>query len=110
MKSGICLYGVGGDLAGAIFELEEGATLIGRDTQKCAIIYPDNTPGISSVHCQVKPMYPYVEVIDLGSRYGTFNENGIQLQKNVPYTMKNGDSFYLGEKKNKYIIKVLNRN
>lgn len=107
MKSGISLYGVGGDMAGAIFELENCVTLIGRDSLKCSIVYPENAPGISSVHCQVKPNYPYVEVMDMGSRYGTYNENGVQLQKNVPYQMKNGDSFYLGEKKNKYIIKIM---
>lgn len=107
MKTGICLYGVGGDMAGAIFELEEGVTLIGRDTLKCSIIYPDGTPGISGVHCQVKPVHPYVEIMDMGSRYGTYNENGVQLQKNIPYQMKNGDSFYLGERKNKFMIKVM---
>lgn len=106
MKSGVCLYGVGGDLAGAIIELDNCATLIGRDTNKCSIIYPENTPGISSVHCQVKPTYPYIEVMDLGSRYGTFNENGVRLEKDIPYQMKNGDSFYLGDKKNKFMVKI----
>ena len=47
------------------------------------------------------------EVMDMGSSYGTYLENGIRMQKNESYQLSNGDRFYLGDRKNKYIVKVM---
>lgn len=105
--SKICLYGVGGAMAGSIFDLDTDTIIIGRDTRQCAIVYPDNEPGVSSIHCQVKVFDKYVEVTDLGSKYGTFLDNGVRLKKNNVYKLGNGDSFYVGDKKNKYMVKVM---
>lgn len=104
--SKISLYGVGGAMAGAIFDIETETIIIGRDARQCAIIYPDNEPGISSVHCQIKVFNGYVEITDLGSKYGTFSNEGVRYKRNCSYRLKNGDSFYLGDKKNKYIVKI----
>jgi len=104
--SNIYLYGVGGTYAGSIFQLAQEITIIGRDSSRCAILYTNNEPGISSVHCQLQPVGNCVEITDLGSKYGTFMENGIKLDKHVPYTLENGACFYLGDKKNKFIVKV----
>lgn len=104
--SKICLYGVGGTMAGSIFDLDSPTILIGRDARQCAIVYPDDEPGISSVHCQIKVFDKYIEVTDLGSSYGTFSSEGVRYKKNNVYRLKNGDSFYVGDKKNKYIVKV----
>lgn len=104
--SEISLYGVGGSLSGAIFQLDGNATLIGRDNQRCSIIYPPEEPGISAVHCQVIAREGYIEITDLGSSYGTFLDTGIRFDRNVPYQLRNGDSFYLGPKQNKFIVKI----
>ncbi len=106
--SRVCLYGVGGTMAGSIFDLDTETILIGRDTRQCSIIYPDSEPGVSSVHCQVKVFDKYVEITDLGSRYGTFSSEGVRFKQNVPYRLVNGQSFYVGDKKNKYMVKVMN--
>lgn len=105
--SKICLYSVGGTMAGNIFNLDTQTILIGRDSRQCAIIYPDNEPGISSVHCQIKVFNDYIEVTDLGSKYGTFSDEGVRFQKNNSYRLNNADAFYIGDKKNKYIVKVM---
>lgn len=104
--SKICLYGVGGTMAGSIFSIDTQTILIGRDARQCAIVYPDNEPGISGVHCQVKVFGKYVEVTDLGSSFGTFSNEGVRFKKNNAYKLYNGDSFYVGDKKNKYIVKI----
>ena len=49
----------------------------------------------------------YVEITDLGSRYGTFSSEGVRFKQNVPYRLVNGQSFCVGEKKNKYMVKVM---
>ena len=105
MGNEICLYGVGGAMAGNIFPIEDATIVIGRDVSKCAVIYPPDTAGISNVHCQIKKAYPCVEITDLGSSYGTYYENGVKMQKNTPYKLGNGEAFYIGEKKNKFIVK-----
>ena len=105
--SKICLYGVGGSMSGAIFDLDTETIIIGRDVRQCAIVYPDNEPGVSSVHCQIKVYDKYIEIMDLGSKYGTFSSEGVRYKRNCAYKLKNGESFYIGDKKNKYIVKVM---
>lgn len=105
--SRISLYGVGGTMAGSIFDLDTDTIIIGRDTRQCAIVYPDNEPGVSSIHCQIKVFDKYIEVTDLGSKYGTFSDNGVRFKRNNVYKLVNGDSFYVGDRKNKYIVKVM---
>lgn len=105
--SKICLYGVGGTMAGSIFDLDADTIAIGRDARQCAIVYPDTEPGISSIHCQIKVFDKYIEISDLGSKYGTFAEDGVRFKKNTAYRLNNGDGFYVGDPKNKYIVKVM---
>ena len=78
--------------------------IMGRDPEKCQVVFPKNTPGISSVHCEIIPEAKTVLLIDHKSSYGTYLENGTRLTPNQPYTLKRGDSFYLASHKNKYRI------
>jgi pSer/pThr/pTyr-binding forkhead associated (FHA) protein len=41
---------------------------------------------------------------DLGSTYGTFLEGYGRLSANAPVEIKKGDSFYLGEKGNLFLV------
>lgn len=106
MSNEVLLYGVGGSMAGNIFPLEDTTVVIGRNSSKCAIIYPEDAKGVSGIHCQVKAAYPYLEITDLGSTYGTFYENGVRMQKDTSYKLKNNEAFYIGEKKNRFIVKI----
>ncbi|MBR4981513.1 MAG: FHA domain-containing protein [Lachnospiraceae bacterium] len=106
MGNEVLLYGVGGIMAGNIFPLENTTTIIGRNSSKCSIIYPENATGVSGIHCQVRAAYPYLEITDLGSTYGTFYENGVKMQKDTTYRLQNNEAFYIGEKKNRFIVKI----
>ena len=105
-ESNICLYGIGGMYAGSKFSLDDGTTLIGRNAQRCAILFQDDTAGVSGVHCQLVPRGGVLEVTDLGSSYGTYLKNGMQLEKNKPYCLENGTIFYLGDKRNRFWVKI----
>lgn len=76
--------------------------LIGRDGNNCAIVYREGTPGVSGRHCSVswEPETGEFLVTDLRSTYGTFLQNGKKLEPNVPYHLKSGESFYVGERSN----------
>lgn len=76
--------------------------IIGRDANVCRIVFREETPGVSSKHCQIyfdEKSKTFI-LTDLKSTYGTFLNNGQQLTPNMPYPLRPKDSFYLGEKDN----------
>lgn len=81
-----------------------GATplLIGRDPANCKLVYVEGTTGVSGRHCSISYDASTGEFIltDLRSTYGTFLLGGQKLNANVPYRLKPGESFYVGDKAN----------
>jgi pSer/pThr/pTyr-binding forkhead associated (FHA) protein len=45
-----------------------------------------------------------VVLVDVGSTYGTFFENGSKLTAHQEYTLHSGDKFYLGSKDNGFRV------
>lgn len=77
------------------------AILVGRSGE-CRIVYAENTPGVSGRHCAIAWDATANEFIikDLNSTYGTYLDSGMKLDPNRVYRLREGDSFYLGEKAN----------
>lgn len=65
--------------------LTAGTPLIfGRRTEKCNVLFKNETKGISSIHCKVKWYNGKVLIKDLGSTYGTWlNEEHAWNQTNI---------------------------
>lgn len=82
--------------------------VIGRSKSDCALVYQDDTPGVSSRHCSLAWDSRSGDFIltDLGSTYGTFLQNGQQLKSGVGHHLRAGDSFYLGESANTLILEL----
>lgn len=61
---------------------------------------PEGTAGVSHKHCVVTPgnHTGEIQLMDLGSKYGTFLGNGQKLTPNVPVVLRRGDRFWLGSK------------
>jgi hypothetical protein len=93
----------GGVMSGREVTLNNGAVEFGRD-KICAVCFPAETPGISRNHCKVYRDGARVMLEDLGSTYGTFLEGYGRLSANAPVEIKKGDSFYLGEKGNLFLV------
>ncbi len=100
----IAVVGQGSALSGKTFSVRGKAT-IGRDPQKCQVVFPPKTPGVSGLHCSVQEIAEGVVVTDLGSSYGTFLANGTKLEPNKPYTIPLGESFFLASKEIGFIVK-----
>lgn len=100
------LRGVTGKYAGQRFDLLKGKVVLGRDPATCNIVFDKNAPGISSRHCQV--VYDGNEdcflITDLGSSYGTFLGNGKKLTANVAEKLTAGDTFYLCDNANRFVV------
>ena len=95
------LKAVSGNLAGGIFPIDE-VVVIGRDPARCNVLFPDETAGVSAVHCEIRQEGSGYLLTDLGSTYGTFFSNGSRLSPHVPYPIKQGDQFYLGDSQNRF--------
>ncbi|MCH5268471.1 MAG: trypsin-like peptidase domain-containing protein [Lachnospiraceae bacterium] len=93
---------------GASYPINGQQIMIGRDTQSCAIVFQQGTPGISARHCTVAWDAAAGDFIltDLKSTYGTFLANGQKLNPGVPYHIKAGEHFYLGENANMLSVEL----
>lgn len=100
------LVGVSGVYASKRFPLQYGKITIGRDAALCNVVFNNNTPGISSRHCEVSYNHEMkcFMLIDLGSTYGTFKENGQKLTAGMPEIIRVGEGFYLAASQNKFIF------
>ena len=88
------ITGVKGIYQGNSFPVRD-SVLVGRDEKRCQLIYPQGTPGVSSVHCELKNIGGALQIIDRGSAYGTFLSSGERLPANLPRMLQIGDVFYL---------------
>ncbi len=82
--------------------------MIGRDPANCKVVFREGTEGISGRHCSVTFDAASGDFIltDLKSTYGTYLSNGQKLNPNVPYHLKAGDGFYLGDKANAFRVEL----
>lgn len=102
-ESGLQLRGIGGHFNDVKFPLEE-KIIFGRDASQCFAVYPKEVKGISRLHCSVEIRGGKVLLVDLGSTYGTFLEDGTKLEPNVPYCLNYGQAFYLVDSANAFRI------
>lgn len=84
---------VRGSLAGK--SVNGSLIYIGRDPSRCQMVFPENEPGISRVHCMLRLNGNSIELVDMNSSNGTFLTTGYRLTPNVPVALRSGDSFYL---------------
>ena len=96
------LIGVSGLHAGKKYSIETRA-VIGRGSYEIA--FPENYPGISHPHCEIVRRGNGLTIRDLGSSYGTFFENGIQIGREEAVVLQNGNRFYLGSKENTFEVR-----
>ena len=104
------IQGVSGLLNGKTYMLTAGTPLIfGRRTEKCNVLFKNETKGISSIHCKIKWYNGKVLIKDLGSTYGTWLNEGTRLEPNKYYELPDQGVFYLGSKENMFFRDEIKR-
>lgn len=99
------IQGVSGLLNGKTYMLTAGTPLIfGRRTEKCNVLFKNETKGLSSIHCKIKWYNGKVLIKDLGSTYGTWLNEGTRLEPNKYYELPDQGVFYLGSKENMFFM------
>ena len=100
-----------GNLKGMVFDIDSSNSsyVLGRNPSLCSIIVPVDTPGISGKHCQlrvcIRDEYPYIELVDLGSTFGTYL-NGEKIPSGSVIAIGDDDKLRLGN--SLFIVNILN--
>lgn len=91
------LIGLEGMYKGFEFDVEK-EIFIGRDVDKCNIIFPEGTKGVSRIQCQlsINEQTGAVSIVDKFSSYGT-SVNGVKLTQGVEMYLNTGDVIMFGE-------------
>lgn len=102
------IIGKGGPMSGRCYPVDAAGLIFGRDGT-ARVRYAGNESGISRIHCKVflKGGCPFL--MDCGSTYGTYLERYGKLPPQKPVALKQGDTFYLGSKKNGFTIRCISR-
>ncbi len=103
--SGYRIECLAGALAGQRIMVKlSGSAIFGRNSASSNVVFPENTPGVSSRHCEVWLENGLLYIRDLGSSHGTFLQPGIRINPNQPTPLKEGTIFWLGTEDQKFII------
>lgn len=86
---------------GRVIPVGNGAT-IGRDPG-CTIVLPENTPGVSRMHCRLEMRGEQLILTDMNSTYGTLI-HGRRIPANTPVALKIGSSFSLASEKYTFTV------
>jgi hypothetical protein len=100
----LSLRGLAGMYSGSVFPSPRGSLVIGRDARIANIVYPPDTRGISSVHCEVRHENGIFVLIDKNSSNGTFLADGTRLMPERPYPIARRSGFYLATRENMFEI------
>lgn len=94
------LIGVAGRYAGQAYLIGPQGIMMGRDQSACEFVFDQSTNGISRTHCKItyNPQTGMFVLYDLGSSYGTFLANGVQVPQGQPMAIRPGEQFYLADR------------
>ena len=99
------VIGMQGTFANNSFTIT-GGMVMGRSASRCHLVFPQNTPGVSNVHCELRIVNGGLFIMDRGSSYGTFVGNQTRLNPNQPYQLHDGEVFYLAGMQNSFIVRL----
>jgi len=95
---------ISGPLKGKVFPLQ-GLIQMGRDPHKCQIVFPEDTKGISRVHCSVAfDGKRHVTVCDENSSYGTLVD-GQRITSGKTIPLHRGQKLSLGSQTHTFVLK-----
>lgn len=84
-----------GPLQGQTYPLGSQGLVFGRNPN-CTVRMPDGTPGLSGTHCMLRYQQGTLQLVDLGSSYGTYTGDGKRLPPHYPEPVAVGTRFCLG--------------
>lgn len=102
-QASLFLVGSAGALAGSRYPLGGEQLVMGCDPARCRVVFPDQQPGVSHVHCCVWADNGRAYLRDMGSTYGTF-VNGVRIAPGETRELMPGMAFSLGSPKESFMV------
>lgn len=93
-RGGLTVTCLSGPLRGQVYPIGTEGLMFGRDPS-CGVRFPQGTGGISGRHCCIRWQQGVPVLVDMGSKFGTFQGDGRQLPPNYPVQLAAGSRFYL---------------
>ena len=81
-----------------------GKMVLGTQPDKCNVLYPKGTPGISRKHCTIRYYNGIVTVTDEHSTYGTWINNH-KLEPGKAFKLNRGHRLSLGSAKETLVLR-----
>ncbi len=102
------LRGLGGTYEGSVVELDEDPLVLGRDPRVCQLVFGESSPEVSKRHAVLRfdSDQGVMTLEDTWSTNGTFLMSGARCEPGKEYTLRAGDRFYLGGKRNMFEVLV----
>jgi pSer/pThr/pTyr-binding forkhead associated (FHA) protein len=100
------LRGLGADFANLTINLGPKGITMGRDPQRCNLVFPPAAEGVSKWHCVLRwdnGRRAFI-VEDLGSMNGTFTGAGERIPTGKPRSLQPGEQFYVGNRRNLFEV------
>ena len=98
------LQGINGYFAQKRFPLE-GLVRVGRSRDANELVYPDNTVGVSRMHCEFSLQNGELYLEDKGSSYGTYC-NQVRLEPFRKRKLNIGDTIFIGSANESFRIEL----
>ena len=93
------IFCASGVYVGNTFPLTDDPLLLGRDANRCGIVFPPDATGVSRVHCEIRANAAAKCIVlrDVGSRFGTQIAEGALLHAGEEQTLPVGAGFLIGK-------------
>lgn len=104
-KCELWIAAIGGYMKGRVYPVEKSGISIGRNPDS-VICFPKNMAGVSRVHAKLYWQEGRLMLMDCNSTSGTFLKRSGRMEPMQPEEIKDGDIFYIGEKKNSFEVKT----
>lgn len=103
-RGDILIVADGGDMDGRIYKFTGNEIIFGR-AKNATVRYRAEAKGVSRNHCKLYMKNGQLMLMDMGSSYGTYVDGMGKLSENMPVPINRGDSFCVGDSRNKFMIK-----
>ncbi len=102
--STVVLRGLSGVFKGKEIKSSTPITM-GRDARRCTVVFPADTAGVSSLHCELRPAANGSAIlVDKGSSFGTVIGGVRRVPTNQEITLAPGTVISLGSEQQRFVV------
>lgn len=105
----VSITGLDGFFARKALHVRAGDVItIGRNRGACTLLFPPDHANVSAIHCELyyDNVRKRIILTDKDSKNGTFVQNGRRLEPGACCELQDGDTFYLADPSNMFLVRI----